>query len=93
VRLRVTTRVMKTVDKYGGLDNFLIRTPLHKLNSKVGMYWRYQILETLKARLEAYRQEAAFRTGAQGLAAAGAVAGTATAAAGTAAAAAGKAVR
>lgn len=83
IRLRVATKVLKTIDKYGGeqvdrsfsqgccwhgtktlrpspsagLDNYLMLTPLIKLNSKIGMYWRFQLLETLRARLAAYKGE------------------------------------
>jgi hypothetical protein len=36
--------VRRTIDKMGGLDNYLLKTPEHKLGSDVGMKWRQAIL-------------------------------------------------
>uniref|UniRef100_A0A7S1X5A8 Large ribosomal subunit protein bL28m n=1 Tax=Tetraselmis chuii TaxID=63592 RepID=A0A7S1X5A8_9CHLO len=40
----VTTAALRTIDKMGGLDNYLLKTPEHKLGSDVGMKWRQAIL-------------------------------------------------
>mmetsp|Transcript_2901 Transcript_2901/g.7149 ORF Transcript_2901/g.7149 Transcript_2901/m.7149 type:complete len:165 (+) Transcript_2901:27-521(+) len=45
LRLRVTTYVLKTVDKVGGLDNYLAHTPDHKLASKLGVRLKLQVIE------------------------------------------------
>ncbi|KAK9842479.1 hypothetical protein WJX81_001880 [Elliptochloris bilobata] len=36
VRLRITTSCLRTIDKYGGLDNYLLQTSDEKLASDVG---------------------------------------------------------
>lgn len=47
VRLNVTTAAMRTIDKYGGLDAYLLETPDKKLASDVGTKLKEQIRAAL----------------------------------------------
>ncbi|BDA43120.1 probable 50S ribosomal protein L28 at N-terminal half [Coccomyxa sp. Obi] len=47
VRLNVTTAAMRTIDKYGGLDAYLLETPDEKLASDVGSKLKEQIRAAL----------------------------------------------
>ncbi|EKX45647.1 hypothetical protein GUITHDRAFT_71217, partial [Guillardia theta CCMP2712] len=37
IKLRITTSVLKTIDKHGGLDNYLVNTADVKLDSALGV--------------------------------------------------------
>ena len=41
-------QVLRTIDKYGGLDNYLIKTPDAKLESELGSRLKLQLLEHQK---------------------------------------------
>mmetsp|Transcript_32969 Transcript_32969/g.85493 ORF Transcript_32969/g.85493 Transcript_32969/m.85493 type:complete len:124 (+) Transcript_32969:137-508(+) len=41
----VTTAALRTIDKMGGLDNYLLKTPEEKLASDAGLKWKAVILE------------------------------------------------
>jgi len=42
---RVTTSVLKLIDKFGGLDNYLTSTPDERLASELGVSLKEQVLE------------------------------------------------
>eukprot|EP00283_Hemiselmis_rufescens_P007249 CAMPEP_0173435242 /NCGR_PEP_ID=MMETSP1357-20121228/14565_1 /TAXON_ID=77926 /ORGANISM="Hemiselmis rufescens, Strain PCC563" /LENGTH=163 /DNA_ID=CAMNT_0014400199 /DNA_START=48 /DNA_END=539 /DNA_ORIENTATION=- len=45
LRLKVSTFVLRCIDKKGGLDNYLAETPDKKLDSKLGSFLKEQVLE------------------------------------------------
>eukprot|EP00293_Proteomonas_sulcata_P007391 CAMPEP_0184308964 /NCGR_PEP_ID=MMETSP1049-20130417/17280_1 /TAXON_ID=77928 /ORGANISM="Proteomonas sulcata, Strain CCMP704" /LENGTH=112 /DNA_ID=CAMNT_0026621757 /DNA_START=21 /DNA_END=359 /DNA_ORIENTATION=- len=45
LKLRVTTSVLKLIDKFGGLDNYLTSTPDERLASELGVSLKEQVLE------------------------------------------------
>ncbi|KAK9813979.1 hypothetical protein WJX73_007728 [Symbiochloris irregularis] len=62
IRLRVSTTALKTIDKYGGLDRYLLATPDRRLQSDVGAELRQKI----QAVLAAARQPATKQTAQSG---------------------------
>ena len=52
VRFSVTTHVLRCIDKAGGLDNYILGTPPHILNSTTGEAARSRILEALEKKGE-----------------------------------------
>ncbi|KAJ2400519.1 hypothetical protein GGI23_001986 [Coemansia sp. RSA 2559] len=53
LRIHVTTRVLRTIDKRGGLDNYLLETKDKHINSRLGM----DLKQKLKAALELKDQQ------------------------------------
>eukprot|EP00245_Coleochaete_scutata_P008020 TRINITY_DN23912_c0_g1_i1.p1 TRINITY_DN23912_c0_g1~~TRINITY_DN23912_c0_g1_i1.p1 ORF type:complete len:154 (-),score=20.23 TRINITY_DN23912_c0_g1_i1:162-623(-) len=49
IRLRMTTSAMRCIDKAGGIDEYLLNTPDHKLRSDVGVKWRTEIASAIAA--------------------------------------------
>ncbi|KAF6762000.1 50S ribosomal protein L24 [Ephemerocybe angulata] len=47
MRVKVTTRALRTIKKYGGVDNYLTKTPAHKLSHE-GMKLRLKVKDALK---------------------------------------------
>jgi hypothetical protein len=45
LKLKVTTTVLRTIDKYGGLDNYLAFTTEEKLASKLGVKLKHMVIE------------------------------------------------
>ena len=41
-------QVLRTIDKYGGLDNYLLKTPDVKLKSELGSRLKMQLIEHQK---------------------------------------------
>lgn len=50
LRLRVTTHVLRCIDKEGGLDNYLVNTRDDKLDSELGTRLKEQVLEQRRRR-------------------------------------------
>ena len=50
IPFRVTTTALRTIDKVGGLDNYLLYTREDKLGSDVGLKWKEVILKVKKER-------------------------------------------
>lgn len=50
IPFRVTTTALRTIDKVGGLDNYLLYTKEEKLGSDVGLKWKEIILRVKKER-------------------------------------------
>lgn len=48
VKLKVTTAALRLIDRCGGLDNYLLRTPDKRLFSDVGSTLKYQIGQIYK---------------------------------------------
>jgi large subunit ribosomal protein L28 len=55
-RVLVTTRVMKTIDKKGGLDNYILDTSDQKLDSEIAIEVKKELLQTITS-----QQKSAFR--------------------------------
>lgn len=47
IKLRVTTTALRTIDKVGGLDRYLLQTPTSKLDSSVGEALRLRMIGRL----------------------------------------------
>lgn len=62
IRVRCTARALKTIDKYGGIDNYLTRMHPSKIDSEIGMFYREQILDALASQ-QAVAGEAAQAAG------------------------------
>lgn len=45
LRLRMTTRVLRTIDKKGGLDNYLLQTKDKNIASELGLQLKQQLLK------------------------------------------------
>mmetsp|Transcript_31994 Transcript_31994/g.90814 ORF Transcript_31994/g.90814 Transcript_31994/m.90814 type:complete len:134 (-) Transcript_31994:318-719(-) len=48
IAFKVTTTALRTIDKVGGLDNYLLYTKEEKLGSDVGLYWKKIIMDAKK---------------------------------------------
>ncbi|KAJ2556986.1 hypothetical protein EV175_001633 [Coemansia sp. RSA 1933] len=59
MRLRVTTRVLRTIDKRGGLDNYLLETRDKKINSQLGLELKQKLKATLELKEKQKNQETA----------------------------------
>lgn len=52
VRVRLTANVLRTIDQYGGLDNYLLKTPNRKIDSEFGEQLKRAIKKTLQSKEE-----------------------------------------
>ncbi|EYU21888.1 hypothetical protein ABFS82_01G024400 [Erythranthe guttata] len=43
VRVKVTTHALRCIDKAGGFDEYLLKTPYHKMDTEMGLYWKTKI--------------------------------------------------
>ncbi|KAL3650842.1 hypothetical protein CASFOL_007245 [Castilleja foliolosa] len=43
VRVKVTTHALRCIDKAGGLDEYLLKTPYHKMDTEMGLFWKTKI--------------------------------------------------
>ncbi|KAJ1927421.1 hypothetical protein IWQ60_002928 [Tieghemiomyces parasiticus] len=50
LRIRVTAHLLRTVDKHGGLDNYLLRTRNDKIASTFGVTLKERLTDVLKER-------------------------------------------
>lgn len=53
VRVKVTTHVLRCIDKAGGLDNYLLRTKAEDLDSELGEVLRLEVASAKKAAADA----------------------------------------
>jgi len=49
-RLKVTTYVLRCINKHGSLDNYLLRTKENKIKSQIGLELKKRVELALKAR-------------------------------------------
>ncbi|KAI3468253.1 hypothetical protein Pfo_024916 [Paulownia fortunei] len=40
IRVKVTTHALRCIDKAGGIDEYLLKTPYHKMDTEMGLYWK-----------------------------------------------------
>ncbi|KAG2691724.1 hypothetical protein I3843_08G021000 [Carya illinoinensis] len=43
IRVKVTTHALRCIDKAGGIDEYLLKTPYHKMDTEIGLYWKAKI--------------------------------------------------
>nr|XP_023887974.1 54S ribosomal protein L24, mitochondrial [Quercus suber]POE66762.1 54s ribosomal protein l24, mitochondrial [Quercus suber] len=43
IRVKVTTHALRCIDKAGGIDEYLLKTPYHKMDTEMGLYWKSRI--------------------------------------------------
>lgn len=49
IRVKVTQRALRSIDKIGGLDNYLLLTKNRHLNSKTAQFWKKKLLKQKKS--------------------------------------------
>lgn len=50
LQIRVTTNAIRCIDKAGGFDSYILHTPPHKMQSKLGMYLREEMNKEIVAK-------------------------------------------
>ncbi|KAL6524116.1 hypothetical protein OROMI_031211 [Orobanche minor] len=43
IRMKVTTYALRCIDKAGGIDEYLLKTPYHKMDTETGLFWKTKI--------------------------------------------------
>ncbi|XP_042037196.1 54S ribosomal protein L24, mitochondrial-like [Salvia splendens] len=43
IRVKVTTHALRCIDKAGGIDEYLLKTPHHKMDTEMGLFWKVKI--------------------------------------------------
>ncbi|XP_075506124.1 uncharacterized protein LOC142543039 [Primulina tabacum] len=43
IRVKVSTHALRCIDKAGGIDEYLLKTPYHKMDTEMGLYWKTKI--------------------------------------------------
>ncbi|RWW30828.1 hypothetical protein BHE74_00009058 [Ensete ventricosum] len=43
IRIKVTTHALRCIDKAGGIDEYLLKTPYHKMGTELGLVWKARI--------------------------------------------------
>ncbi|XP_059658033.1 uncharacterized protein LOC132304396 [Cornus florida] len=43
IRMKVTTHALRCIDKAGGIDEYLLKTPYHKMDTEMGLFWKAKI--------------------------------------------------
>lgn len=43
IRVKVTTHALRCIDKAGGIDEYLLKTPYHKMDTEIGLFWKSKI--------------------------------------------------
>ncbi|WOL12996.1 hypothetical protein Cni_G21765 [Canna indica] len=43
IRVKVTTHALRCIDKAGGIDEYLLKTPYHKMDTELGLVWKARI--------------------------------------------------
>lgn len=43
IRVKVTTHAIRCIDKAGGIDEYLLKTPYHKMDTEMGILWKAKI--------------------------------------------------
>ncbi|KAI9191911.1 hypothetical protein LWI28_015357 [Acer negundo] len=50
IKVKVTTHALRCIDKAGGIDEYMLKTPFHKMDTEMGLSWKTKI-EKLYAEL------------------------------------------
>ncbi|KAF8392788.1 hypothetical protein HHK36_021025 [Tetracentron sinense] len=43
IRVKVTTHALRCIDKAGGIDEYLLKTPYNKMDTEMGLFWKAKI--------------------------------------------------
>lgn len=43
IRVKVTTHALRCIDKAGGIDEYLLKTPYQKMDTEMGLFWKAKI--------------------------------------------------
>lgn len=43
IRVKVTTHALRCIDKAGGIDEYLLKTPYRKMDTEIGLLWKAKI--------------------------------------------------
>ncbi|XP_010931519.1 large ribosomal subunit protein bL28m [Elaeis guineensis] len=43
IRVKVTTHALRCIDKAGGIDEYLLKTPYHKMETEMGLVWKAKV--------------------------------------------------
>ncbi|KAF5180190.1 Ribosomal l28 family, partial [Thalictrum thalictroides] len=43
IRVKVTTHALRRIDKAGGIDEYLLKTSYHKMDTEMGLYWKAEM--------------------------------------------------
>lgn len=43
IRVKVTTHALRCIDKAGGIDEYLLKTPYRKMDTEMGLFWKAKI--------------------------------------------------
>ncbi|KAH0645111.1 hypothetical protein MTR67_035794 [Solanum verrucosum] len=43
IRVKVTTHALRCIDKAGGIDEYLLKTPYHEMDTELGLFWKAKI--------------------------------------------------
>lgn len=43
IRVKVTTHALRCIDKAGGIDEYLLKTPYNKMDTEMGLFWKSKI--------------------------------------------------
>ncbi|XP_042514156.1 54S ribosomal protein L24, mitochondrial-like [Macadamia integrifolia] len=43
IRVKVTTHALRCIDKAGGIDEYLLKTPYQKMDTDMGLFWKAKI--------------------------------------------------
>ncbi|KAK9279369.1 hypothetical protein L1049_013048 [Liquidambar formosana] len=43
IHVKVTTHALRCIDKAGGIDEYLLKTPCHKMDTEIGLFWKAKI--------------------------------------------------
>ncbi|MQL75542.1 hypothetical protein Taro_007897 [Colocasia esculenta] len=43
IRVKVTTHALRCIDKAGGIDEYLLKTPYNKMDTEMGLLWKAKI--------------------------------------------------
>ncbi|XP_068657333.1 large ribosomal subunit protein bL28m [Aristolochia californica] len=49
VRVKVTTHALRCIDKAGGIDEYLLKTPYHKMDTELGLMWKAKVEKMYEA--------------------------------------------
>jgi large subunit ribosomal protein L28 len=43
IRVKVTTHALRCIDKAGGIDEYLLKTPYNKMDTELGIIWKARV--------------------------------------------------
>ena len=43
IRVKVTTHALRCIDKAGGIDEYLLKTPYEKMDTELGLFWKARV--------------------------------------------------